>query len=501
MARFPILDNLPVKQKLLLITMAVSLLGLLLAAIAFAGYDRYRIRQNMAQDIAALGRLVADRSAAALVFDDPNLAGKNLAALQVKSSIVEACIYREDQAVFASYAAGDGGRAVCPAPGRPGHVFGKDSLLLFEPVLLEGKQLGTVYVRASLRELDELWRRYLGAALVIVGLASLAAFFLSSRLQGIISEPLLHLTHTAERIARQKDYSLRAVKEGDDELGVLVAAFNDMLETIARQNQELIDINRDLEGMVAARTSELTAANTKLKELDALKSMFIASMSHELRTPLNSIIGFTGMTLQGLSGPLNEEQSDNLSRVFQAARHLLALITDVIDISKIEAGRIDTFPETVALGVVCAEATSTIEPQLREKALSLTVAVAEDLVLHTDRKRLLQCLLNLLSNAVKFTERGGVTLRAVEQGDWVRVEVSDTGIGIGDEDLPRLFEAFERLDTHLRIKAGGTGLGLYLTKKIATDLLRGRVTVQSRLGQGSTFAIDLPKCLPTVTVA
>ena len=258
------------------------------------------------------------------------------------------------------------------------------------------------------------------------------------------------------------------------------------------------DITAEREATEALRTAKerAEAANNKLKDLDRLKSMFIASMSHELRTPLNSIIGFTGMTLQGLSGELNEEQKDNLSRVYQSAKHLLSLITDVIDISKIEAGRIDTYPEKISLPAVVDEAIATIEPQLREKGLALDVDVPDGLLLTTDKKRLLQCLINLLSNGVKFTEKGGIRLAATEQKDSVAIAVTDTGIGIAASDLPKLFEAFERLETHLRVKVGGTGLGLYLTQKIATDLLQGNVSVQSTIGKGSTFTVTVAKDLP-----
>jgi signal transduction histidine kinase len=492
MTCFSSINNLPVKQKLLLVIMATTLMGLVLASAAFLGYDRYQVKKNMAQDISALGRLIADRSAAALVFDDPHLAEKNLAALRVKSSIVAACIYGEDGIILASYSAKDVGKERFPAVSDTlGHAFTSNSLTLFESVELEGKRIGTVYVRANLKELDTLWKQYLAAAALIIFLVSLVVFFLSSRLQRIISEPLIHLTDTTQRIAQQNDYSLRAVKEGEDELGLLVDAFNGMLETIEVQN-------KNLESTVATRTSELTAANIKLKELDTLKSMFIASMSHELRTPLNSIIGFTGMTLQGLSGDLNEEQKDNLSRAYQSAKHLLSLITDVIDISKIEAGRIDTYPETIFLKTVVSEAIIAIEPQLKEKGLSLDVEVPSELQLNTDKKRLLQCIINLLSNGVKFTEKGGIRLTASERGADVDIVVTDTGIGIAENDLPKLFEAFERLDTHLRVKAGGTGLGLYLTRKIVTDLLQGNISIKSTFGQGSTFTLTVAKDLSPV---
>ncbi|MBF0552011.1 MAG: PAS domain S-box protein, partial [Deltaproteobacteria bacterium] len=243
-----------------------------------------------------------------------------------------------------------------------------------------------------------------------------------------------------------------------DGQGYNLAMVRDITER-KRAEEELIRYRDHLEDLVKLRTAELTQANIRLQELDRLKSMFIASMSHELRTPLNTIIGFTGMTLNGLSGPLNEEQEDNLRRVYRSSRHLLNLITDVIDISKIEAGRINIYPEQLMLADLVAEAVEAVQPQLREKGLTLEVEAPAGLAIVTDRKRLLQCLLNFLSNAVKFTEAGQVAVSVREVNDQFEISVSDTGIGIAEQDLPRLFEAFERLDSHLRVKAGGTGLG------------------------------------------
>lgn len=251
--------------------------------------------------------------------------------------------------------------------------------------------------------------------------------------------------------------------------------------------------HEELEQKVIERTRELSEANMRLQELDRLKSMFIASMSHELRTPLNSIIGFTDMTLQGLSGELNSEQKDNISRVYQSAKHLLSLISDIIDISKIEAGRVEVYSEEFPLREMIDDAVVTIEPQLKEKGLTLEVGVLPDTMLNTDRKRLLQCLINFLSNAVKFTESGGITVVSQATDEKVSLSVSDTGIGIAEKDIPRLFEPFERLETRLKVKAGGTGLGLYLTKRIAADILRGNISVRSTEGLGSTFTIIIPR--------
>ncbi|MHC4844363.1 MAG: sensor histidine kinase, partial [Planctomycetota bacterium] len=174
------------------------------------------------------------------------------------------------------------------------------------------------------------------------------------------------------------------------------------------------------------------------------------------------------------------------------ARHLLSLITDVIDISKIEAGRIEKFPEQISLSEVIEEAVVNIQPQLKDKKLALETSIPDGLVMHTDRKRLLQCIINYLGNAVKYTESGTITIAAKQIEDKVEILVADTGIGISKEDQTRLFDAFERFDSHLRVKVGGTGLGLYLTRKLATEILEGEVLVNSQEGKGSTFGLLIP---------
>lgn len=248
-----------------------------------------------------------------------------------------------------------------------------------------------------------------------------------------------------------------------------------------------------LEDEVKERTRELEESNERLKELDRLKSMFIASMSHELRTPLNSIIGFTGILLQGLAGELNEEQHDQLGRVSRAGKHLLSLITDVIDVSKIEAGKVDLYWQTFKLNDLINDAVSTTRPEAESKGLSLVIECPENIELETDYRRLLQCVMNLLSNGVKYSEQGQLTITARENNEQVEISVSDTGIGIAEDDLTLLFNSFVRLDSHLKTITPGTGLGLYLTRKIVSDLLGGDISAQSTLGKGSTFTLVVPQ--------
>ncbi|MBU1196610.1 MAG: transporter substrate-binding domain-containing protein [Proteobacteria bacterium] len=258
-----------------------------------------------------------------------------------------------------------------------------------------------------------------------------------------------------------------------------------------------INERKKAEEKIKKYAKELKAANIELKSLDKLKSMFIASMSHELRTPLNSIIGFTGVILQGMTGELNEKQKDQLGRVYKSAKHLLNLISDVIDISKIEAGRIDVFPESFNLKDVVDEAVINIQPLLDTKQITLTLDVPEDIIMETDQKRLLQCLINYLSNAAKYTEQGRVFLRVIPSSSDITIEVEDTGIGIDKKDIPKLFNAFERIDSHLKITAGGTGLGLYLTRKLVTEILQGKAMVKSTPGKGSVFGFTIPRKLDT----
>ena len=231
--------------------------------------------------------------------------------------------------------------------------------------------------------------------------------------------------------------------------------------------------------------------------------MFIASMSHELRTPLNAIIGFTAILHEEWVGALNPEQKENLAIVSRSGKHLLALINDVIDISKIEGGQLDGHLDSFDVFTVIEEAVDTLRAQAEVQKLELRVVNLHH-NLRTDRLRLLQCVLNLLSNAIRYTEEGWIELSVVVDGDSddeqprLRVCVRDTGIGISAEDQEQLFKPFVRLDTPLRARQLGTGLGLYLSHKLARDVLRGTLECVSEPGQGSRFTLSIPLFLEDV---
>jgi len=251
-------------------------------------------------------------------------------------------------------------------------------------------------------------------------------------------------------------------------------------------------LNTELEDRVRRRTAELAAAMEKARAADHLKSAFLATMSHELRTPLNSIIGFTGILLQGLAGPLNGEQQKQMRMVQASSRHLLALINDVLDISKIEAGQLSLSLVTFDLRDAIEKALKLVAPLAEKKEVDLRLEIAEDVgSVTSDRRRLEQIVLNLLTNAVKFTEKGHVRIVCRSDNDQYLLSVADTGVGIREEDIPGLFQPFHQVDAGLSRKHEGTGLGLSICRKLIV-MMGGTIDVESRWGRGTTFTIRFP---------
>ncbi len=358
-----------------------------------------------------------------------------------------------------------------------------------------GWKIGVFFPSSSIEQkINESIARILLFVLIALILLSVITILV---LNQTVIRPLSNLTDVSKRIAETGDLDQKIETGGTGEIGILSRSFKAMVEKIRTEEAarkqaltELADHRDHLESIVADRTRELSDANERLKELDRLKSMFIASMSHELRTPLNSIIGFTGIMVKGMTGPINPEQKKQLGMVQDSARHLLALINDVIDISKIEAGKIEADVSTFDLADVIRDIQNTFAPQAAEQGLALNIQIPESIAVTSDDRRIKQIIMNLVSNAIKFTDTGRAGLIVHRQGSMVTVSVSDTGIGINGEDLQKIFRPFERIAVPGRLTEG-TGLGLYLSQKLAR-FLGGDITAESEIHKGSVFTFSFP---------
>jgi signal transduction histidine kinase/DNA-binding response OmpR family regulator len=499
-------------------TMASLATALMLASAAFVAYELITFRGTMVRALSAQAAIIAHQSTSALVFHDPESATATLTALGADPHVVSAALYGRDGTLFASYARAGAPVAASRLPPAAGkaHSFERDRLVLARPIAFDGAPLGTVVIES---DLEEMWTRLQRYGVIVAGVLIVSfglAYVTASRLQRAITEPVLHLAATAQTVSSQQDYTVRAVGPARGELGLLVRTFNHMLDQIQDRDAALQRARDELERQVDERTvdlqkevterralaeqlrrqnEDLAQQSRRAQEATRLKSEFLANMSHELRTPLNAIIGFAELMHDGKVGPVSAPHKDCLADILTSSRHLLQLINDVLDLSKVEAGKMEFRPERVELAKLIGEVRDILRGLSARKRIDLGVEIdpgLDEVVL--DPGKLKQVLYNYLSNALKFTPEGGrVTVRARhEAGGRFRLEVADTGIGIRPEDQGRLFVEFQQLDGSASKAHPGTGLGLALTKRIV-EAQDGRVGVSSVVGQGSVFHAVLPR--------
>jgi signal transduction histidine kinase len=512
------------RRKLLGAMLLTTLAALLVALGAMIAYDLRSFRQEWVASIDAQAELLGRTTAPALAFDDARVARENLALLKFQPKVRAAAIYAAHGALFATYVA-DGAKAGFPTlPGSDGVHEEQGDLTVFRRVVDNGQILGTVYLRADYG-LYEHALNYAGISLLVALVAMLVAWGVSLWLQRIVTRPLLAIGTTAREIVQLNDYSRRVGKRSNDELGVLIDAFNEMMVEIERRTQaleasnrdkerevderrnaqqEVMRLNEELERRVGVRTAQLERSNRNLasataaaEDANRAKSEFLSNMSHELRTPLNAIIGFGQLLASPESSKVTPEQHKAfVGHIVSAGRHLLTLISDILNLAQIEAGKLTLSLESVKLEDVLQECRTMTETLAAPRNIRLLFPSNVDAIAHADRTRLKQVLLNLLSNAVKYNrEMGSVVVDCMRPGpDRIRISVQDTGLGMRPEQVGALFQPFNRLGQETGAQEG-TGIGLVVTKHLV-ELMGGEIGVTSAPGTGSLFWIELLSAVP-----
>jgi signal transduction histidine kinase/ActR/RegA family two-component response regulator len=493
-----------IKKKFTFITMTTSCSALTLCMLGFLLYDAHEYRNLTEKSLQTEAQLIAENASGMLSSNDVASAERVLAELRNHPSITSAGIYLHGR-LFVSYG---GFGSVRPRRWRPSLGYADSAFVRTEwPVTFDGRQIGNVVIESNNPEFRERLIAYLRIfAALILGSASVA-FLISSRMRRLITDPIADLKVTMDEVSVSRDYTLTVPKKSSDEIGQLIDGFNSMIGEIHRAESELRALNENLEHRVAERSQaaeeranalaesekRLRAAKELAEQASRTKSAFLANMSHELRTPLNAIIGYSEMLEEEFQESGQVEHGRDVAKIHSAGKHLLSIINDILDLSKIEAGRVQVYPEAFALHKVVEEVAATMEPIAAKNSNHISVAVPPEIRMNTDQMKVRQVLINLLSNACKFTDSGSISVAAVEDigTGWVTLAVQDSGIGVEQEQAERLFEPFVQADASTTRKYGGTGLGLPISRKFCR-MLGGDLTVESEPGKGSTFSMRIP---------
>lgn len=481
---------------MILMNMLVSGAALVLACAAFIGYDMLTFRTNVVRNVSAQARLIGSNSISALQFNDPQSAQGTLVALRENPNVLSAAIYDERGRPFASYVKSSSivipSEPVLPAGRLEFSAVRNGEIDLVQSIVVDGKSIGTIYIRTSTNDLRKRLKLYVGISCIVLLVSLLAAFLVSSIFQKIVAEPIKRLARVARIISHDKNYSLRVEQvEGKNELADLIDSFNEMLEEIQRGGDELHKAHNELEQRVDERTAQLVVAKEEVERTSKFKDQFLSTMSHELRTPLNAVLGFSEMLAAERYGVLNDRQRRYVNHIHAGGEHLLRLINDILDISKIEAGRLQLTIESVPVNPALEEIIESLQPLAEKKSHKLSLISTPQLNISADFIRFKQIVVNLVGNAIKFTPQGGsIELRARLQDDRVRVEVQDSGPGIPLEEQPNIFKAFHRI-REAGNAAEGTGLGLAITRSLV-ELHGGELGLESEMGKGSCFYFTLP---------
>ncbi len=517
-----IVRNMTIKRKLIAILMLTSVAALLLAAIAFLILEWTSVRQTMARNLSTQAAMIADNCKAAIAFDDAKDAKETLSALKAEPSIVFGCVRTDDAKVFASYyrdTTDSGHGEVHSGPDlselqEDGYSFADGFLTVSQRIVLDTEPIGTVYLRSDLGPMYATLKRNTQIIAGVLLFCSLAALLVSSWLQGVISRPILSLAEVAKVVSEKKDYSTRAPKQSDDEVGLLIDAFNQMLDQIQQRDLALVSAKGQLEIRVKERTTELTAANEQLvrevaerkRAEQALESLnkdlestvqqlsrsnkelkdFAHVTAHDLKAPLRAVGTLVDWISTDYSDKFDQQGKEQVTLLKARVTRMNELINSILRYSEI--GRVTHDRKKVNLNTLITEAIDQIGPPE-----NIEIIIENELpTVVCEKIRLIQIFQNLLSNAIKYMDKpqGRIRIGFVEEDTFWKFSVSDNGPGIKEEYFEKIFQIFQTLLP--RDEFESTGIGLTEAKKIV-ETYGGKIWVESKVGEGTTFFFTLPK--------
>jgi len=479
------LQNMTIKHKLISIIMATCIVALLLAAIVLILWEWSTLRHTMAWSLSTQAEMIADNCKASLTFNDPDDANATLSALHVESSIMFGGVYNKKGELFASYHRyGTDGKIRPSEIQKSGYTFGEGFLTVFKTIILDGEIIGTVCVRSDLRPMYAMLIRNIRIISVVLLLASLTAYAVSSKLQNIISAPILSLAESATRIGKGH-FDHRVEVHSKDELGYLAQSFNNMAEDLQTTTTSIDNLNREIlqrnqaEQKQAELLKKVESANKELTD-------FAYVVSHDLKAPLRGIKTLASWISTDYADKLDQNGKEQMNLLLSRVDRMHNLIDGILQYSRI--GRVEEKKVQVNLNELVAEVVDMVAPPQ-----NIAITVENELpVIEFERTRIMQVFQNLLSNAIKFMDKleGHVRIGCVEEDGFWKFTVADNGPGIEEKYFEKIFEMFQTLAPRDDVES--TGVGLTVAKKIV-ELYGGRIWLQSKVGEGSTFLFTLPK--------